>query len=249
MMMQAASVFKFKRGDHVCVFYHDDQALLQTLVPYVVEGLRNGERCFCAQRKDFVPVLLGYLASYGVDFSYELKRRALEIHTDEELYLAGHFEPAALMHLLEQSIDEAVAEGFTGFRTAGELSWAANGACDCDQLIAYEKMVDDSFPSKPVVGMCQYHMTAFEPEMLERVLDSHRLSLAETMAGSNHSALQVRYGKYRADIVADRLNPQTTYYYIVQQAGGKDVLSWGSTSSLAAAMTESQQVVDHLQAG
>lgn len=247
-MTQAASTFRFKRGDHVCIFYHDDEALLQTLVPYLADGLNNGERCFCAQRKEFIPVLLQRLQSRGIDVASTLRKKALEIHTVEDLYLArGKFEPKRLMGLLEAAIENAVKEGFSGFRTAGELSWAKGGICDCDQLVGYEEMVEASFPGKPVIGTCQYKMSEFDPEVLERVLGSHQLALMQTMAGSNHSALQVRYGKYYADIVADRLNPESTFYYVIQQAGGKDVLSWGATQSLISAMSESEQAVLHLR--
>jgi hypothetical protein len=249
-MATSASIFRLKRGDHICVFYHDDAALLQTLCPYLAEGLRNGERCFCAQRQDLIPLLLRSLSSYGVNVESEMRRAALEIHSPQDVYLPdSRFRPKALMKLLETSIRDARQQGFTGFRTAGDLSWTATGACDCDQLIAYEQLVQASFSDTAAVGMCQYRIPDFSSELLERVLESHQLSLSQTMAQSNHSSLRLRYGNYHTDIVADRLNPESKFYYVIQRAGAKEILSWGSAASLEAALTESEGVVNQIQAG
>jgi hypothetical protein len=38
-------VHRIPYGLHACHFYSDRQHLLETLVPYVLAGLRNNERC------------------------------------------------------------------------------------------------------------------------------------------------------------------------------------------------------------
>ena len=247
MFQHTPSIFTFKRGDHICVFYDDHSELLQTICPYLVEGLLKGERCFCVQQPGFVPILLQSLASCGIDVDSVLKRRALEIHTQDEVYRpSGKFEPNQLMKMLETSIRAAREQRFTGLRTAGELSWAANGGCACDQLVAYEQMVDSCFPDTHAIGMCQYRISDFSADVLDRVLASHRLALLAPVA-SRHAALRVRYGRYQTDIIADRLNPRSRFYFVVQQTGKKDVLGWGSASSFDAAVAEGQSVIDQLQ--
>ena len=84
------------------------------------------------------------------------------------------------MGMLERSIAEAVANGFTGFRTAGEMSWALEGTAGCpdghcDQLVHYEKLVHAAYPGKAAIGICQYPVDAFPRHVLNAVLDSHGL--------------------------------------------------------------------------
>lgn len=246
-MLNSSSVFQFKRGDHICVFYRDNTTLLETIAPYLVDGLRNGERCFCAQKAAMVPRLRLALETLGVDTHQEIKRGSLEIHTEDEVYFAdGKFEPEAMLETLERSIDESLRRGYSGFRTAGEMSWAISGDYSCDQLIAYEKMVDKSYPGKAAIGVCQYPVHHFSEKVLEEVIAAHRMALEETMVSTNHSALSLRCGEYVADIVADRFDPATAFHYVVQKHRSTDVLGWGIEGDMEQAMQASHSIISDL---
>jgi len=246
-MLNSSSVFQFKRGDHICVFYRDSSALLETIAPYLVDGLRNGERCFCAQKAAMVPRLRLALETLGVDTHQETKRGSLEIHTEEEVYFAdGEFKPEAMMEMLDRSIDESLRQGYAGFRTAGEMSWAVSGCNSCDQLLEYERMVDKAYPDKAAIGICQYSVDHFAKKVLEQVIAAHRLALEETMVSTSHSALSMRYGDYVADIVADRFDPATAFHYVVQKHRGTDVLGWGIESDMEQAMQASHSIITDL---
>jgi hypothetical protein len=157
------------------------------------------------------------------------------------------------MDSLEKSVDEAVARGFSGMRTAGELSWIVedlkhDDGSLCDQLIGYEKMVERSFPNRPVIGVCQYAADLFPPDVLQRVLEAHRIALEETMVSTNHSTLTLRVGDFLADIVTDRVNPGEAFHYVVQKRASKDVLSWGQEPTIAAAIQSSEMIMADLGA-
>ncbi len=246
-MLNSSSVFQFKRGDHICVFYRDAGTLLETIAPYLADGLRKGERCFCAQKADFIPRLLRALDAHGVDTQRETQRGALEIHSEDEVYFpGGKFEPQVMMEMLLHSIEDALRRGFSGFRTAGEMSWALNGRESCDQLLSYEKMVAAGYPGQPAIGICQYPVDGFPAELLQEVVAAHRMALERTMISSNHSALSMRRGDYFADIVADRFDPATVFHYVVQKHGVTDVLGWGVEASMDAAIESSDSLIDDL---
>ncbi len=90
----------------------------------------------------------------GVDVETAISGGALEIHTEDEVYFTdGRFQPATVMEMLERSIAESLAQGHSGFRTAGEMSWALNrrrpdGRDYCDQLAAYEGPVQGGISGK-----------------------------------------------------------------------------------------------------
>ena len=253
-MVPSHPFVQFKRGDHICLFYRDEGMLVQTLAAYLAAGLSSGERCFCAQKPHIIPRIYKALKAFGIDAEKEAARGALEIHTEDEVYFAeGRFKPQTMIEMLERSIQEAVAQGFTGFRTAGEMSWALTdtrcemGNC-CDQLIQYEAMVQAAYPGKPAIGICQYPVNRFPRHVVAEVLKAHRLALEETMVSTNHSTLTIRQGKYLADIVTDRFNPGAAYHYVVQGQDSSDVLSWGVEPTIDGALSISDSIMADLSA-
>jgi hypothetical protein len=228
--------------------------LVQTLAAYLAAGLNKGERCFCAQKPHLIPRIFAALESLGIDAGAQASKGALEIHTEDEVYFpGGRFEPQTMIEMLERSIEEAIAAGFTGFRTAGEMSWALKDTrCQdsncCDQLLRYEKLVQEAYPGKPAIGLCQYPLNGFPRRVISLVLEAHRMALEETMAGSNHSTLTIRQGNYLADIITDRLNPGSAYHYVVQGQGSFDVLSWGVEATMEQALSCSGSIMAELAA-
>jgi len=245
-------MIQFKRGDHICLFYRDDQSLVETLARYLADGLKNGERCFCAQKPHIIPRLFSALDQQGVDIAAECARGALEIYKEEQVYFPrGRFERMAMMAMLERSIDESLAKGFSGFRTAGEMSWAVDPRHGdpevlCDQLVGYEEMVQASYPGKAAIGICQYPVHSFSQRVLDRVLDAHRIALEETMVSSNHSTLTIRRGDYAADIVADRVTPGELFQYVIQHKGSMEILSWGTENTMNDAIWTVEAELDDL---
>jgi hypothetical protein len=185
------------------------------------------------------------LACMGINLKNELRRGSLEIHTEDEVYFSsGAFNPKEMMRLLHNAVRDAKASGFTGLRTAGEMSWAARGRCDCDQLLTYEALVNQGFASKPVVGLCQYDMRSFSAEVLARVLEQHSCSFCET--SSRHSTFTIRASGYMADVVADRNDPQSRFYYVAQAFNSADVLGWGTEESFDTAVVSAESLLSTL---
>jgi len=235
-MIRESSIFKFTHGNHVCVFYHSERSLTEILTPYIADGLRNRERCFCVQSAATLHQLLLDLRFLGFDTDREIARGALDLHTPKEIYFPnGRFEPAGLVALLCQSVDQAREKGFAGYCTAGELSWAVDGRNDCDRLIEYEQLVEQAFPSRRATGMCLYPVSKFSPDVLERVLAAHRQQVFDATPCGSNSSLQLAFDEHTAEIVADAalLDPQ--YYYVVQRKHSQEAVGWGRVSNFESA--------------
>lgn len=246
VMLPQAPLFQFRHGDHICVFYRTETALLEILTPYIAEGLRKRERCFCVQTNEVLRRLTMDLQFIGVNVESEVKRGALQFHTENEIYFEnGSFDGNAMIRRLMHSIDESAKAGFTGFRTAGELTWSAADA-HCKQVLGYEKMVDESFPGRRATGLCQYRMSAFDPKVLESLLETHRMHLIEPDHASRFASVQIGHGVYATEIVADKIATQPNYYYVVQDRRPKQVVGWGVARDFESANTEAQELVRQL---
>lgn len=217
---------------------------MEVLTPHVAEGLRRGERCFCVQKAHIIRRLFADLRFLGLDPEHEIKRGALHLHTEEEVYYPdGNFQPDRMIELLLQSIEQAVKDGFRGFRTAGELSWAARGDKDCNQVIGYEHMVQECFPGRPAIGLCQYPVDLFSRETLSAVLAAHKLHLLEDSEQSSYSSLSFGGGAHSAEIVADRIVANPNFYYVVQQHRPKEVIGWGVAPDFGRANREVERLM------
>jgi hypothetical protein len=241
-----APLFQFHHGDHICVFYRTETALLEILTPYIAEGLRKNERCFCVQSNEVIRRLTLDLQFIGVNVEREISRGALQFYTENEIYFeGGAFDGEGMIRRLMRSIENALKEGFSGFRTAGELTWAA-GETLCKQVVGYEKMVQQCFPGKSAIGLCQYRMSAFEPTVLEALLETHRLHLIEPDSESRFASIQIGQGIYATEIVADKVANDPHYYYVVQDRRPKQVVGWGVANDFESANTEAQKLVRQL---
>ena len=247
--MAGAPLFKFKQGDHCCVFYEDENALLDLLVPFFAEGLRKGERCFTAQTVSVADKLLAGLHNNGIKIREDVARGAFNIVTLDSFYGpdAGEFSPKGLMGELEAFVRESVRMGFPGSRMAGEMQFVIHNGVECNHLLEYERLVDEAFPYQPVLGICQYNTALFDEEMLEKVVAVHRQSMHNIHPRSQHSSMAIRRGRYILDIVADRVHPRTSFYYVAQEHGKKDILGWGVEPSFDDAMYQGETLLTSLQ--
>lgn len=233
--MPRPPLFRFKHGDHACIFYQSEDSLMEVLTPYILEGLRKNERCFGAQKPQVLQRLFEGLRARGVDVDREVRRGALEFHTENEIYFPhGLFEPAILLDMLLQSVDEAAKKGFSGFRTAGDLSWAVRGWNMCDQIVGYEQMVERSYPGRKATGICQYPIKDFPTQVLEDVLRAHRLHLAASPE-QVYRSMHVGYPHCSAEIVANKFDLNPYYYYVVEQREPRQIMGWGTSTDFDSA--------------
>ena len=111
-MLPQAPLFQFHHGDHICVFYRTETALLEILTPYVAEGLRKNERCFCVQSNEVIRRLTLDLQFIGVNVEREISRGALQFYTENEIYFeGGSFDGEGMIRRLMRSIEAAVKDG------------------------------------------------------------------------------------------------------------------------------------------
>jgi DcmR-like sensory protein len=247
MAAPVSSLFQFRQGDHLCVFHRSDDSLMEVLSPYIAEGLRKDERCFCVQRPEIVHRIEYDLRFIGIDVDKALKSGALEFRGIEEAYLPnGSFEPRVMMDMLVASIENAVRKGFSGFRSAGDLCWAAGDRERCSQLLGYEAMVEECFPGRPATGMCQYSIDSFPPEILRGVVNLHRQRVVEPAAPCAHASLCVSNDHCNTEIVTEKFLLTPKYYYVVEQQPHGDIVGWGTAIDFDGAAEKADNLVRQL---
>ncbi|MGB9838774.1 MEDS domain-containing protein [Methanothermobacter sp.] len=160
-------------GDHICIIYDDEAEWRRIIVPFIIEGLRRGERCIYIASQRTCETIREELGR-KIPVSMFEAGGSLRIMNETEAYTeGGFFDPERMLDLLESETENAVAEGFTGLRVTGEMSWVLRGLPGSERLIEYEARLNNFFPGSDCLAICQYHRQLFSPDVIRGVLLTH----------------------------------------------------------------------------
>jgi chemotaxis family two-component system sensor kinase Cph1 len=161
-------------GDHICVFYSSDHELADTAADFIAEGLRSGERCWFVPTGTEGSLVRAALRRREVDVAVESRRGALEILASADAYVVhGDFNPEATMNVFSDEIENALRDGFSGFRAAAEMSWALAVKGGAELLTAYEALLRSLFTTSRATGLCLYDRRRMPLEIVDGALVTH----------------------------------------------------------------------------
>ncbi|MBS4728721.1 MEDS domain-containing protein [Mycobacterium sp. SM1] len=158
-------------GDHICVFYANEQERDKILLPFLREGLEAGDKCICVIDHTDPESLL---ASLGADLGTRWDRHQLDILRSRDTYLSGGgFSTKAMLDFWDRSVGDAITGGFRFTRSVGEMTWATRQMPGVEGLVEYEARLNDFLPRYPQVILCLYQLDRFGGEVLVDVLKTH----------------------------------------------------------------------------
>ena len=172
--------------DHICLIYESQGEQLAMPVPSIRMGLERGEKCiFIAPEKTLRDVNEG-LHAIGIDVDEAMNSGRLAVASQEDTYLRnGHFEPDRMIRFLADSLEPAIASGFSSLRVVGEMTWALGGDLGTGQLIEYEAKLNHFVHDHPVAVTCQYDRNRFSPEVILNVIRTHPIVIYGNFVCSN----------------------------------------------------------------
>jgi hypothetical protein len=175
-------------GDHVAFFFKENTERLAVAIPYMLEGLRKGERCVYIADENTVPGILAEFGRAGVNIDEATYRGALSVLTKHDTYLRhGMFEPERMISDLDRDVRLALQSGFSGLRVTGEMSWALDLPSALGRLCEYEHELRRSWPAE-LGGLCQYNETLFPAEVIRKVKGCHCVIMADGKITRQHDA-------------------------------------------------------------
>ncbi len=169
-------VNRLKPGDH-CLLIHDGlQEQINVLVPFIKLAFDRNEKCMVLLDQYSQNLLEKRLNEDGVNVRDEkLFGRLCFFHSRDAYLQDGVFEPEKIINLWSTSLNQALKEGYTALRIAGETNWAVENKKNLVRLLDYEtKSGDFIFDSKCLV-LCLYERRLFAADALMTVLNFHPL--------------------------------------------------------------------------
>jgi MEDS: MEthanogen/methylotroph, DcmR Sensory domain len=160
-------------GDHAAFFFRTNGERLAFVIPYIINGLRNFERCIYIADENTVPDILAKFTEAGIDVGAVTANGALSVVTKHDSYLRhGAFEPERMIEDLDREVRLALQSGFSGLRVTGEMSWALDLPSVLVRLCDYEEKLRRHWPSQ-LAGLCQYNETLFAGDVVKRMMACH----------------------------------------------------------------------------
>ena len=161
-------------GAHICAFYRGRQDRDDLLIPYLEEGIRNGEKCIC---------LVDSSGPEQIWESLHCEHPAPDGHAPQvevlrstESYLRhGRFDTDEMIDWLTENVTAALGtDGFPLVRAAGEMSWALRAFPGVGELFYYESQLNKYTARIPQqVLFCMYDLDRVSGSMVIDAMRTH----------------------------------------------------------------------------
>jgi hypothetical protein len=173
---------------HQCLIYDGSPAkMLPAIAAIIKQRLSENQRCFYLNSPAMVAGLRSYLFAAGVDVAHEIEKKSLVLSSGQNHLRNGRFEVDQMLGMLEESLDQALADGYAGLWASGDMSWEMGRDKSVEKLAEYEWRLEKFFQTHPALsGICQYHAESLPREALCHSLLVHPgLFINETLARLN----------------------------------------------------------------
>lgn len=167
-----------QHNHHVCAFFDSSKQEDATMIPFLRDGLAQGERTFCIVDPDGLQSYESRLSGAGVPVAKATKDGQLEIRSWNDAYLReGHFNQDAMLALIESVLQEGKANGFPRTRLLAHMEWSCEDRPGVNDLVEYETRLNYVLPRYPDPVVCAYDTNKYDGAVLMDILRTHPMVL------------------------------------------------------------------------
>ncbi|HEV2694748.1 MAG TPA: MEDS domain-containing protein [Verrucomicrobiae bacterium] len=173
---------------HQCLIYEGAPSnQLSALAIMIQRKLNEGHRCLYLNSRPMVAGMRSYLSAIGVDVVYEIAKARLILSSEPATSPDGSFDADLMLNKLEDALDQALADGYTGLWATGDMTWEFGAEKNLEKLVEYERGLEILMQKwKSLSGVCQYHRDTLPREATKAALVTHQnIFVNETLACIN----------------------------------------------------------------
>ena len=174
---------------HICAFFRNPAEEHRVLLPFVQEGLLNGEKVFQAVDPQRLEQQVYWLNSAGIDVAGLRRSGQLELRPWTDIYLrGGAFDWRWTFDFYGTVVDDARAQGYPRVRFITHMGWALQDLPGVDDLLEYEARANDPCLRhdgllSPVI--CTYELTRFSGEFVVDIIQTHPIVIISGVLHEN----------------------------------------------------------------
>jgi signal transduction histidine kinase len=185
-------------GSHFSTFYKTADDLLEIMVSYFANGLRNHELCLwiVSEPLSKTEVLLALESRLDELEIYLDKKQLLILRYDEWYLYKGNFDIGIVLQRWDEYYWQARKMGFNGMRVNGIESWVNQDLWG--PFMDYEKMLDKFIVKKRIIVHCSFPLLQCDASEFIDVAKAHEKVIAKKEGFWNVLEMQqVRESKSR----------------------------------------------------
>jgi hypothetical protein len=159
---------------HIGAFFHSEEERYRVLVPFIAEGLAQGEKALHLIDPPARELHVRRLREAGVDIDRAEAQHHLELVSWADAYLrGGRFDKRAMLGQLRQFLVDGTEQGFPLTRLIAHMEWAVEQRPGVSDLAEYEARLNYVLPEYNDVVICAYDVTKFSDDMIADVMRVH----------------------------------------------------------------------------
>ena len=164
----------FPAGTHMCYIFNDETERRKLIAKFLQAGLLNNEKVSYFVDNISSEEVIASLTELGLDTQVLERSKQLSIMEAKKAYCSENiFVPEQMLGTLAELYDKGLAEGYSGTRVSGEMTWALSGCPGSERLIEYESSINNLVVTHPITAICQYDANRFDGATLFEVLRVH----------------------------------------------------------------------------
>lgn len=159
---------------HQCIIYTGSPAhKLNSLAQVMLRKLRNGYRCLYMNSEEMLAEMRSCIVAMGVDVEKEIAEKKLVL-SSAPVCVDEDFDTDRMLQQLEQSLNEALTDGFKGLWASGDMTWELGSEKNHEKLMEYEWKLESLFKRREELqGICQYHYDTLPHDLVRQGLLMH----------------------------------------------------------------------------
>jgi len=149
-------------------------AHLANIAETLMQKLQANRRCLYLNSPPMVAGMRWHLSAAGLDLKEQIERGALILSSNQDHLVDGRFETDRMLRLLDDALQQALADGYAGLWAAGDMTWEFGSEHNLDKLLDYERQLEDYMQRNPALsGVCLYHRETLPEHVIKTALLTH----------------------------------------------------------------------------
>lgn len=165
------------KNRHLCGFFRGPNEQYRMLLPFIKEGLEQGEKAVHVVKRSVQKDHLTRLRSFGIEVERALSSGQLEVLSWETTYLnGGSFDIQKMPGVIRDLISKSRADGYPRLRYIGNMEWALENCPGVKDVIEYESKLHPLLLQYPDPVICCYDVSQYPAESIIEILRVHQVA-------------------------------------------------------------------------
>ncbi len=165
-------------GSHIAQIYEAKEDLFEILVPYLLKGLEQNERCIWIVSDISQDEAISALKKYLPDLYQYIEKGQLDIINYKDWYLLrGFFDGQCVLNDGFKKCEEAESEGYSGLRVTATTAWLEPK--DWELFMEYEKMLNSRIADSKQLVICTYRADRCKGNKICDIINNHKYVISK----------------------------------------------------------------------